>query len=464
MSPLRRQLNPSSSLAAYFGWRLRHWRQRRRITQAELGSDIGYDHSHISKVEIGERCPPQDLAVRCDERLGTDGELAALWPLLAGEPGNGDAPRGHRGNPSEPSTGGTAGGATAGRAAGSTMAHLPAPRPSTGVPGGPAPSAATSLFPHPVANPPPNAGRPSDEALHAVSTLFTAYEAASGAMEPAALIPPLEDQLRQLLTWRREADRRMGAQLLELAARHAGLLGWLWFERIAHVDAVAWFEWGCGWARAAGNHELVSALHTMQAAVACWERDPTTTIDLARVAQSGPRLGAKVRALAMLAEARGGALTGAYQDSTRLLGEAGDLFAGAGTSGEPPWLSPAEAGKQLGVAEGTATLDLAVALDRADLGHLAVDKLTTTLRLDTVDGQHTILVRSRLADAYSYTGQPEAAADMMLAALRSAQSAGSPRLRHELRAVGDRLITRWPDLPAVATVDQAVREALPPAR
>ncbi|MGA8116039.1 MAG: helix-turn-helix transcriptional regulator [Actinocatenispora sp.] len=484
MSPLKRELSPSSSLPAYFGWRLRHWRQQRRLTQAELGRQIGYDHSHISKVEIGERCPPRELAALCDERLDTNGELTALWPLLARNQGAEQDDVAPAADPTALDPG-----------------HAPMVKavPDTAYPAGPSPSARPSAGPPPAAPPlpavagpgfptvagssvlqatplalvaglfphaglptgPEHAGVPTEETLHALGALFTAYEAASNTMEPSVIIPPLEHQLRQLLTWRAQVDRRYDVPLLELAARHAGLLGWLWFERIAHVDAIAWFEWGCGWARAAGNHELASELNTMQAAVACWERDSTTTIDLARAAQTGPRLGPRVRALAMLAEARGEAMNGAFQDSTRLLGEAGGLFADGGASSEPVWLSPKEATKRLGVAEGTVSLELAVSLGRTDLGRQAVDKLTDSLRLDDVDGQHTLLVRSRLADAYAYTGDPEAAADMMLVALRTADTVRSPRLRHELRAVRNRLVSRWPDLPAITTMDQAVHEALP---
>jgi transcriptional regulator with XRE-family HTH domain len=68
-----------------FGRRLRHWRRVAGLTQADLGRKLAYDHSFISRVECGTRWPPRDLAVRCDEVLGTGQELVHLWRLAERE-------------------------------------------------------------------------------------------------------------------------------------------------------------------------------------------------------------------------------------------------------------------------------------------------------------------------------------------------------------------------------------------
>lgn len=72
-----------------FGQRLRHWRTTAGLTQAELGRELTYDHSYVSKVESGTRWPPRELAERCDGLLAADGELLSLW-------GQGDAERRRR--------------------------------------------------------------------------------------------------------------------------------------------------------------------------------------------------------------------------------------------------------------------------------------------------------------------------------------------------------------------------------
>ncbi|KOV30152.1 hypothetical protein ADK60_16855, partial [Streptomyces sp. XY431] len=38
-----------------FGLRLRQWRRRAGLTQAQLGAEIGYDHTAVSKLEHGTR-------------------------------------------------------------------------------------------------------------------------------------------------------------------------------------------------------------------------------------------------------------------------------------------------------------------------------------------------------------------------------------------------------------------------
>ncbi|HEX6075675.1 MAG TPA: M28 family peptidase [Micromonosporaceae bacterium] len=61
-----------------FGQRLRVWRRRAGLTQAQLGHRVGYHHTLISKLESGLREPPPPLVRRLDDLLGADGELAEL--------------------------------------------------------------------------------------------------------------------------------------------------------------------------------------------------------------------------------------------------------------------------------------------------------------------------------------------------------------------------------------------------
>jgi transcriptional regulator with XRE-family HTH domain len=76
----RRPTGPEQPSAGQrFGQGLRHWRTAAGLTQAELGRALTYDHSYVSKVESGTRWPPRELAERCEELLGADGELLKLW-------------------------------------------------------------------------------------------------------------------------------------------------------------------------------------------------------------------------------------------------------------------------------------------------------------------------------------------------------------------------------------------------
>ncbi|MFE7532080.1 helix-turn-helix domain-containing protein, partial [Kitasatospora sp. NPDC057542] len=60
-----------------FGARLRHWRRRAGLTQAQLGAGIGYDHTAVSRIEHGARRVNPRVADRIDGLLGAGGELRA---------------------------------------------------------------------------------------------------------------------------------------------------------------------------------------------------------------------------------------------------------------------------------------------------------------------------------------------------------------------------------------------------
>ncbi|WP_343239014.1 helix-turn-helix transcriptional regulator, partial [Streptomyces sp. SID9124] len=73
-----------------FGTRLRHWRRRAGLTQAQVGARVGYDHTAISKLEHGSRRTPLPLARRLDGLLAAGGDLVAACEEAeradAGEP------------------------------------------------------------------------------------------------------------------------------------------------------------------------------------------------------------------------------------------------------------------------------------------------------------------------------------------------------------------------------------------
>ncbi|MFJ1826313.1 helix-turn-helix domain-containing protein, partial [Streptomyces sp. NPDC088178] len=58
-----------------FGTRLRQWRRRAGLTQAQVGTRVGYDHTAISKLEHGTRKTPLPLARRLDDLLTAGGDL-----------------------------------------------------------------------------------------------------------------------------------------------------------------------------------------------------------------------------------------------------------------------------------------------------------------------------------------------------------------------------------------------------
>ncbi|MCW5253074.1 helix-turn-helix domain-containing protein [Streptomyces sp. SHP 1-2] len=57
---------------------LRLWRQAQGLTQAELGSAIGYGEEQVSSVERGRRIPRPEYLDRADEVLSAGGRIAAM--------------------------------------------------------------------------------------------------------------------------------------------------------------------------------------------------------------------------------------------------------------------------------------------------------------------------------------------------------------------------------------------------
>ncbi|MGP4089691.1 helix-turn-helix domain-containing protein [Streptomyces sp. KR55] len=66
----------SSEILEMVGRHVRRWRERARITQAELGSAIGYTEHQVSAVERGRRIPKPAFLIKADEVLGAEGMLA----------------------------------------------------------------------------------------------------------------------------------------------------------------------------------------------------------------------------------------------------------------------------------------------------------------------------------------------------------------------------------------------------
>ena len=77
-----RELDASSSVAAYFGAELRRYRLAAELTQDRLGEVINYTGALVGLIETAKRTPTREFAERCDAALETGGALIRLWPLV----------------------------------------------------------------------------------------------------------------------------------------------------------------------------------------------------------------------------------------------------------------------------------------------------------------------------------------------------------------------------------------------
>lgn len=76
------ELDPSSSVLAYFGSELRRYRIAAELSQERLGEAINYTGALVGLVETAKRTPTREFAELCDAALETGGALARLWPLV----------------------------------------------------------------------------------------------------------------------------------------------------------------------------------------------------------------------------------------------------------------------------------------------------------------------------------------------------------------------------------------------
>ncbi|MEU4209947.1 helix-turn-helix transcriptional regulator [Streptomyces sp. NPDC026206] len=84
--PAPKELDPSTSLTALYGNKVRKLRLRAGWTQRELGEKVHVTHSRIAKIETGVESLPRQLSDLLDEVLGADGDLSDLWKHLGYTP------------------------------------------------------------------------------------------------------------------------------------------------------------------------------------------------------------------------------------------------------------------------------------------------------------------------------------------------------------------------------------------
>ncbi|MDT0450640.1 helix-turn-helix domain-containing protein [Streptomyces hesseae] len=80
--PAPKELDPSSSLPALYGTKLRKLRVRAGWTQKELAEKVFLSHSRIAQFELAKETPAEEVSAMLDALLGADGDLHDLWAHL----------------------------------------------------------------------------------------------------------------------------------------------------------------------------------------------------------------------------------------------------------------------------------------------------------------------------------------------------------------------------------------------
>lgn len=435
-----------------FGRRLRHWRRRAGLTQAQVGIHVGYDHSAISKLEGGNREPSPRLVRRLDDLLGTGGELQAAY--AAALPGHGGiGPAGM--SPSDPLPGD-------GRALLADMEILetlswPSRLPSYGLAcplhGAdgcevPVPADALSGYLASCAfdqtSPPP---RSIDaDAVHVLTALLSAYWQAGDERAAAVLVTVVEHALHAITRWTEVLTGPYRRALLSLAAGYAQLAAVLRMQRGQHGMAAVWFGAGLRWAAMAEDLETRVSLLGDMSTLARLENDPQSALAYARgIRAAGP--GREwVAALADLYEARGHALGGDAAECHRHIAHARVHLARFGERDEfeAPWLCGAAGHLRVEANTGAALRDIAAVTASRPVADLAIQSIERSLRhLPPHMRQARVMLTLRLADGYACAGNAEAA--LVIAEPVLAEAVGMPTstIRQELQGLRNRLLARW---------------------
>ncbi|MGF1427409.1 helix-turn-helix domain-containing protein [Kitasatospora sp. LaBMicrA B282] len=80
--PAAKDLDPSASLAAFLGAKVRRLREGMGLTQKQLGQLVFVGHNRIAQIELATDPPGRDLIKLLDAALQADGELIGLWGHL----------------------------------------------------------------------------------------------------------------------------------------------------------------------------------------------------------------------------------------------------------------------------------------------------------------------------------------------------------------------------------------------
>ncbi|GGL41743.1 transcriptional regulator [Planomonospora parontospora subsp. antibiotica] len=454
---------------AEFGRQLRRWRQRAGLTQAQVGTRVGYDHSAISKLEGGRREPSPRLARHLDEVLGAGGELLAVYTASRREDAD-TAPRaagGARPGPL-PGDGGDAG------AAGPLFPDVlgwPYRLPSHGLECPlhddegctvPAPADALPAYLAFCAS-----GLPADtgsDTVHVLSGLLAACRRADAERASPETITVVEQALHAIV---RRMEALAGPSLRafrRLAAGYAQLAGELRMQRGQNGMAMAWLHKGLGWAAVSDGIGMRATILYDMSTVARLEHDAPSALAYARaIRAAGP--GLRWTAVAAdLCEARAHALGGDAPESRRHLARARTALSrleerdltGA------RWLHGASGEVYLESGTGGALRDIAALTADRSAARLAAEAMERSLgSLAERMRPARLLFTLRLADCHACAGDPEAALAVAAPVLAEASAVSTALIDRELRGLRGRLAARWSGRPTVRDFIDPFGRSLP---
>jgi hypothetical protein len=249
------------------------------------------------------------------------------------------------------------------------------------------------------------------------------------------------------------APDRARPGLLLLAARYAEYAGWMSQESGQDEASLWWTTQAVEMATEAGDSDLAAYALVRQALITLYRSDPVQTVELARRAQSDPKVPARIRGLAAQREAQGHALGGDYNRCRHLLDEAARLLAATADPRGGPIVGTSTVADPVTMVTGWCLHDLgrpheaAQILDR-ELMHVPHSACRARARFG-----------ARRALAYACAGEVDHACELAKDVIDAAEMVDSATVRLDLGQL-TRTLSRWHSHKPVQDVQPRLRAAL----
>ncbi len=425
------ETTPEVALWPEFGRRLRGWRRRAGLTQAQLGLRVGYHHSLISKLESGVRVPPGGLVEVLDALLGAGGDLAGPVREPAPEP---DPPQ--RTLLSVLPGGDAATAPVATRFWPRTLPRDGIGCPLHGPAACPVPDLVTARALLDTVGPLRTPPRLGDDLAHVLTALLVEYTRLSLESSSQAVLGSVEWLLHALGRMRADAGAR------RLAAHFAQVAGRLRLHRGQNALSMAWFGHGLDQADSAGDLAARVTLLGEVSALARLDGDAESALASARAMAAADPTRAWTAAVADVALARAHAITGDRRECLRRLelAEHGLSRLGERDHLEVPWLAGDLGRLRVDSAAGGALRDLAAATgDRATARRAVAATEGSLALLPERMRPAFLLLTLRLADSHACAGEPDAAIAIAGPVAQEAAGAGRRTITAELSGLRTRL-------------------------
>jgi tetratricopeptide (TPR) repeat protein len=459
----QKALTPGQGPAHLWGFELREWRNRRGLSQADLGAQIHCDPGYIHKIEHAKRKIPLAFAEACDQALNAEGALVRLHRAFLTARGDAATAAPHAANPTmhvanpgpamvltdtAQESSDDEGISVPCRLRDGRVTFVTVPRRAFLNSAGLGTLAALGLGPSATGAPvdgqplarPARVSAYGPTPIERLNKLRRLLIDSDNLLGPRQAIAAVHEQIQVIQQLRAEASTSDGRQLRKLQTEFAEFASWLYQDLGEHQRAGYWLDRALQWSHTVGDTDLTAYVMARKSQLAGETHDLVDIVDLAEAAQQLTRPRSRLQAVSLTYQAFGHALRGEAAASERTFAQARTL-AEALHNDPGPW----------GVWLDSSYVDVHQAQGLQALGrHAEAAAAFTQAIAQLPDGFHRDrgVYLARAAVAHASAGAPEQAADAGLQALAIAEDTSSGRILRGLADL-DGALSPWAEVSQV---------------